>query len=300
MKEDVLNLKTVHQCNSCLGCKTLHPLVSVINLPEAGLEQRTLKFDFYTILLIEGQAEDFLYGRGSYDYSDASLLFLTPGESIKIDEDKNKILFQRGWLLAFHPDLLYRTSLGKNIKDYTFFFYNMDETLHLSRREKTKVMECLHCIGEELKHAIDCHSKILISRYIELLLDYCSRFYERQFITRSEANEVILGRMNILLDEYVRSGKLKDRVLPSAEYCADMLQLSPHYLNDLLKFETGKTLFEYFQLRRLELSRKMLLQGNLDVGQISEVLGFSSVQYFSCLFKKITGIAPNKYRLAQN
>lgn len=120
MKERILNIETVHQCNCCLGCKTLHPLVSVIDLSKSNLEQQIIKFDFYTILMMEGEIDDVLYGRKYYDYSNASLVFLTPGESIKIN--KSKALPSKGWLLAFHPDLISQTSLGEHIKDYSFFF----------------------------------------------------------------------------------------------------------------------------------------------------------------------------------
>lgn len=298
MKENILNIETIHQCNCCLGYKTLHPLVSVIDLSQANLEQCTIKFDFYTVLLIEGDVEDFLYGRKYYDYSNASLVFLTPGESIEISH--SDLLHRNGWLLAFHPDLLWRTSLGNHIEDYSFFYYKSDEALHLSLREKTKIIECLHNIGEELQHVIDCHSKTLISRHIELLLDYCSRFYERQFITRSEANKPIIRQTNILLDEYIQTGKLKKGKLPSAKYCADMLHLSSDYFSDLLYFETGQNINEYFQFKRLEASKEMLLKRGYTASMIAEKLGYPNVQYFSQIFKKITGIAPNNYRLAQN
>lgn len=298
MKETVLNIETVHQCNCCLGNKTLHPLVSVIDLSEAGPMPCTIQFDFYTILLIEGCAEDFIYGRKYYDYSNASLMFLTPGESIKTEQDR--MLPRKGWLLVFHPDLLCHTSLGEHIKNYTFFFYNREEALHLSLREKTKAAECFCHIRQELQHAIDCHSRTLLSRHIELLLDYCSRFYERQFITRCEANKALINRTDSLLDEYIRSGQIKSGVLPSTEYCGARLGLSSCYFNDLLKFETGKTISEYFEQKRLNASRKMLLDENSTASAVAEQLGYPSVQYFSYLFKKITGITPNEYRLAQN
>lgn len=298
MKENILNIETVHECNCCLGYKTLHPLVSVINLSQANLEQCTIKFDFYTVIMMEGDVEDFLYGRKYYDYSNASLLFLTPGKSIKIDH--SELLRRKGWLLAFHPDLLYRTSLGKHIGNYSFFFYKLEEALHLSLREKNKIVGCLHNIGEELEHAIDCHSKTLITRHIELLFDYCTRFYERQFITRCDANKPIIRQTNILLDEYIQSGKLKKGVLPSAEYCADKLRLSTRYFSDLLYFETGQNINEYFEFKRLEASKTMLLTSQNTVSGVAEKLGYPNVQYFSRLFKKITGIAPCDYRLAQN
>lgn len=298
MKENILNLETIHQCNCCLGYKTLHPLVSVIDLSQANLEPYIIQFDFYTVLLIEGDAEEFPYGRKYYDYSNASLVFLTPGESIKIS--CSKLLPCNGWLLAFHPDLLWRTSLADHIKNYSFFFYKLDEALHLSLREKTKIIACLHNIEEELQHAIDCHSKTLISRHIELLLDYCSRFYERQFITRCDANKSIIRQTNILLDEYIRSGKLKKGILPSVEYCAAKLGLSAHYFSDLLFFETGQNIQEYFEFKRLEASKIMLLEQGGTAGMVAEKLGYPSVQQFSRIFKKITGTAPSDYKAAQN
>lgn len=293
-----MKIETVHQCNCCLGCKTLHPLVSAIDLSEAMLMQSIIKFDFYTILLMESQSEHFIYGRQNYDYSNGTMVFLTPGQSIHIEEDS--VLPQKGWILAFHPELICGTSLGQNIKNYTFFFYRSKEALQLSIREKQKVLECLGSIRQELQHAIDCHSKTLISRYIELLLDYCSRFYERQFITRCEANKSVIRQTNILLDDYIQFGKLKNGVLPSNEYCADILQLSPHYFRDLLKFETGKSIYEYAQAKRLEAAKKMLLEANTSVSMVADQLGYPNVQYFSQLFKKITGVAPSEYRLSEN
>lgn len=298
MKENILNIETIHECNCCLGYKTLHPLVSVIDLSEANLEQCTIKFDFYTVIMMEGNVEDFLYGRKYYDYSNASLLFLTPGQSIKIDH--SELLRRKGWLLAFHPDLLYRTSLGGHIGDYSFFFYKPDEALHLSLREKNKIIDCLRNIGEELEHAIDCHSKTLITRHLELLFDYCTRFYERQFITRYDANKLIIRQTNILLDEYIQSGKLKKGVFPSAEYCAGKLCLSAHYFSDLLYFETGQNIHEYFEFKRLEASKTMLMELGCTAGMIAEKLGYPNVQQFSRIFKKITGVAPYDYKLAQN
>lgn len=298
MKKQILNIETVHQCNCCLGNKTLHPLVSVIDLSKNELVQQAMRFGFYTVLLLEDQIENSLFGRKYYDYSNASLIFLTPGESIQITKDH--LVSSKGRLLVFHPDLLCYTALGQHITDYTFFNYLTNEALHLSLREKNKAMECLCCIEQELCHPLDCHSKTLITRCIELFLDYCTRFYDRQFITRNEENQRILKKMDILLDEYIKSGELKDMGLPSAGYCAKQLKMSTHYFNDLLKFETGKNLYEYFQLKRLDISKQMLLDKNNTVSIVVEALGYPNIQYFSWLFKKITGIAPADYRLSQN
>ena len=192
--------------------------------------------------------------------------------------------------------LLYRTSLKNHIRNYTFFSYNKEEALHLSGRETATITCCLENIEEELHHSIDTHTATILSRHIELMLDYCTRFYERQFITRENKNKTVLEELETLLDDYIASGRLQGALLPTSEYCATGLGLSVPYFNDLLKFETGKTLDEYFQLRRLETAKRMLLKAENTPAVVARRLGYTSVQYFSLLFKKITGIAPNEYR----
>ena len=169
-----------------MGSKTLHPLVSVIDLSKADLSSHTdFKFGFYTILLSECKCEAYRYGHQYYDFSDGTLLCLTPGESISM-KDSDNTRPSKGWILAFHPDLICGTALGANIRDYTFFSYRPEEALHVSLREKQVILELLDKINQELQRCIDCYSQKIISKYIELLLDYCERFYERQFITRNE------------------------------------------------------------------------------------------------------------------
>ncbi len=296
---DILDIKTVTECNCCLGCKTLHPQACVIRLDQSNVEQHSIKFDFYTILLIENDSCDCCCcGRKYYDYSNATMVFLPPDRPFDMAHDK--ALPQKGWLLAFHPDLLFGTNLSNTIDSYTFFSYNKNEALHLSQREKNTIENCLREMDEELHHPIDKHSKTLITRYIELLLDYCTRFYERQFITRENKNKAIINNTDKLIDEYLTSGRMEKGLCPSPAYCAGKLHLSTSYFCDLLKFETGKTFNEYFQLRRLDISKKMLLQPDCTPSIVASRLGFSSVRYFSLLFKKITGFAPNEYRLSQN
>ena len=185
MGDKVLKLGSVHQCNCCLGGKTLHPLVSVIDLSKADLSSHTdFKFGFYTILLGECKCEACRYGHQYYDFSDGTLICLTPGESISM-KDSNNTRPSKGWILAFHPDLICGTALGANIRDYTFFSYRPEEALHISLREKQVILELLDKINQELQRCIDCYSQKIISKYIELLLDYCERVYERQLITRN-------------------------------------------------------------------------------------------------------------------
>ncbi len=295
----MLDFKTVYECNRRLDCKTLHPQVSLINLENSSLEQDSVKFEFYAILLIEDSPDECsCCGRRYYDFSNATMVFLTPGEIFRMNEEKT--LPTKGFLLVFHPDLLFQTSLKNHIRNYTFFRYRKEEALHLSQRETEKVTCCLWHIEEELHHPIDTHTATILSRHIELMLDYCTRYYERQFITRENKNKAILGKMERLLDDYIISGKLRGGKLPATEDIAEELNLSAAYFNDLLKFETGKTLESYFQLKRLDAAKQMLLQAGNTPAAVARQLGYPSVQHFSLIFKKITGVAPNDYRHSQN
>lgn len=293
--KDILNLDTIHQCNCLFGEKTLHPLVSVIDLSKAdGERQRQLKLGFYAVLLVEYPCECFIYGRKEYDFSDGTLLFFSPGETI---EEKQPLFGNKGWLVTFHPELIKSTSLGLNIENYTFFNYRKEESLHISLREKRCILRCLEDIDTELHWSIDCYSRTLISKHIELLLDYCTRFYTRQFITRCEANKKIIGKVRRMIDDYFMAGRVNFTGLPTAKQCAAQLQLSPAYLQDLLKQETGMTMCEYVQSQRIETAKKWLLEREKTTALIAKELGFSSTQYFIRLFKKITGAAPEEYKM---
>lgn len=298
-KENMLDFKTVHECNRCLDCKTLHPQVNLINLENPSLEQDAVKFEFYAILLIEKCPDECsCCGRRYYDYSNATMVFLTPGEIFRMNEEKT--LPAKGYLLVFHPDLLFRTTLKNHIRNYTFFHYRKEEALHLSQRETEKVTCCLWHIEEELHHSIDTHSAVILSRHIELLLDYCTRYYERQFITRENKNKMILEKMERLLDDYIASGELQNGKQPTPDRMAEVLGLSTTYFCDLLKFETGKTLDEYFQFKRLEAAKQMLLKSGNTPAAVARQLGYPSVQCFSLLFRKIIGVVPSDYRYSQN
>ncbi len=287
------------ECCHCLGSKTLHPQVSLINLEKPELEEDTVKFEFYAILLIEDCPDGCCCcGRKYYDYSVATMVFLTPGEIFRMS--KEDTLPPKGWLLAFHPDLLFRTSLKNHIKNYTFFSYHKEEALHLSRRETSTVTCLLEHIEEELHHPIDAHTGTILSRHIELLLDYCTRFYERQFITRENKNKLLLARLDRMFDEYLDSGRLSAGGLPVLAQCAAALNLSAAYFSDLLKFETGKSLEEYFEFRRLDTARRLLSEGMHTPAAVARLLGYPTVQCFSLIFKRVVGVPPGEFRYSRN
>lgn len=298
MGKETLNVSTIYQCNSFLGEKTLHPLVSVINLSDTEWEKQQcrLKFGFYAVLLEEYPHECFAHGRSNYDFSDGTLLFFSPGETLEIKKSQ-ELLISKGWLLTFHPDLIRNTSLGLNIDNYTFFGYRKEEALHISLREKKFICRCLENVNEELHWSIDAYSRTLISKEIELFLDYCTRFYTRQFITRCEANRKTIGKIERIVNDYFMTGQVNLTGLPTAKQCATRLHLSTAYLEDMMKQETGKTMYEYVQFKRMEIAQKWLLETDKTTGAIAKELGFSSAQYFALLFKKITGIAPDEYKM---
>lgn len=295
MGKQTLDIQTVCECNRCLGCKTLHPQVSLIDLENPGLEQEAVKFGFYAVMLIENGPDGCgCCGCRYDDYAYASMVFLTPGEVFRMSESDT--LPGKGRLLAFHPDLLFRTFL----REYTFFSYRKEEALHLSQRETAQVVCCLGNIDEELHHAIDTHTSAILSRLIGLLLDYCTRFYERQFITRENRNKAVVKKTEQLLDEYLVSGRAQGGGLPAQERFAGELGLSAAYFSDVLMFETGRTLDEFFELRRFHIARRMLLDEGSTPAAVAGRLGFASVQRFSWLFRKLTGVAPGEYRQSQN
>lgn len=296
MKKETVKIDTIHQCNTFLGEKTLHPLVSVIDLSKVNDKQQTsLQFNFYSVWLKECRCNSFAYGRQYYDYSDGTLLFFSPG--VPVDIKRNHDMFcSNGYLLTFHPDLIKGTFLGQRMKDYTFFFYQQNEALHLSSREKRTIHACMERINEEIHCPIDNYSNILIINKIELLLNHSIRFYDRQFITRHKANENLLRRVERILNHHFLDDRISARGMISTNYCAGLLHLSPVYFEDLLKHESGKTMHEYIQLKRIDMAKKQLSGTNKPIVRISEELGFSSSPYFSRLFKKLTGYSPNEYR----
>lgn len=296
METKLLNIETVAEYNDMLGVETRHPLVSVIDLTKAK-PMRHLRhtFGFYTVFLKEAKCGDLIYGRQYYDYQEGTVVCLAPGQVIGI-EDNGEIFQPKGWALCFHPDLIRGTSLGSHIKEYSYFSYEVNEALHLSQQEREIFVDCLHKISHELEHSIDRLSRRLIATNIELLLDYCLRFYERQFITREHVNNDILTRFETLLNRYFESGRAQQEGLPSVKWCAGELCLSPNYFGDLMKKETGKTAQEHIQFKLIDIAKELVLNPGRSISQISYELGFQYPQHFTRMFKKVVGMTPNEYR----
>lgn len=295
--DKLLNFETVTDYDDMLGVETLHPLVNVIDLSKAKrMHPLRHTFSFYVVFLKDEKNCDLLYGRQYYDYQKGSVVCLAPGQVIGIEDTTGEVFQPQGWALCFHPDLIRGTNLGRNIKEYSFFSYEVNEALHLSERERKVFLNCLDMIREEIGHSIDRMSKRLISNSIELLLNHCLRFYERQFITRQEANNDILTRFEALLDSYFSGDNAQQNGLPSVKYCAGELCLSTNYFGDLIKKETGKTALEHIQHKIISIAKEQLLIPSNSVSQVSYRLGFQYPQHFTRVFKKATGITPNEYR----
>ncbi|HLK28623.1 MAG TPA: helix-turn-helix domain-containing protein [Puia sp.] len=295
--EKIIQLETVSQFNSLRGQETLHPLVTVLDQSKSKpLYPARFVSGLYVVFLKEIKCGELKYGRNTYDYEEGTLVFIAPGQVYGVD-DKMKAVQPKGWALAFHPDLIHGTSLGKHIKEYNFFSYDVNEALHVSERERQVVIECFNKIQYELSHAIDKHSKTLIVSNIELFLNYCVRFYDRQFITRDNIHKDALVKFEELLNGYFQSDKPKTLGLPSVAYCGGQLNLSANYFGDLVKKETGKSAQEYIQEKVIDLAKEKVFDISKSISEIAYEMGFKYPQHFTRLFKQRVGQSPNEYRL---
>jgi AraC-like DNA-binding protein len=300
--ERIFRFDTVTEYNALNNHETLHPLVSVVDLSKAnprswdGEKTVRINYGMYCVFLKDFKGCDLKYGRNYYDYQEGTLLFVAPGQMVVVETDG--LVYQpKGYALVFDPDLIRGTSLAKSINEYNFFSYNSNEALHLSERERQIVLDCFSKIEFELQQNIDKHSKKLIASNIELFLNYCERFYDRQFITRDNVNKGILEKFEELLNSYFSSDKPQRLGLPSVSYFAEELHLSANYFGDLIKKETGKTAKEYIQDKIIDLAKNKTFDGNKSVNEIAYELGFKYPQHFTRLFKNVTGFSPNEYRL---
>ena len=296
---DIIRIKSIDQIHKALGIGApKHPLVTVIPLEDLvsyDYGEYTYVMELYHISLKCGIDGAITYGCNSYDFHDGTLVFSKPEQTLYYDSSIETSNCS-GWTLFFHPDLIRKSELGRTIEKYTFFSYEANEALHLSETERESITNLVKKIEEEYIQNIDKHSQRLIISNIHLLLDYCTRYYDRQFITRTERNKDIISEFENLLNNYFSSESLSEIGLPSVKYCAEQLHLSANYLSDLLKKETGKNGTEHIQYCVIEKAKDRLLSSTISVSEIAYDLGFEYPQYFSKLFKKNTGMTPAEYR----
>lgn len=294
--EKIHRIDTVSEHDKFYHKENLHPLVSVIDFTgtSPAIYASKMNFGFYAVYLKDVQCGDMKYGRHTYDYQDRTLVFVAPGQVIHVNI--NEDYRPQGFALLFHPDLIRGTSLGKHMANYTFFSYESREALHLSEKERSIVLDCFSKIRYELEQGTDKHSRMLIASNIELFLNYCIRFYDRQFITRNDVNRDNLEKFESVLNDYFQSEKPQTVGLPSVTYCAEQLNLSPNYFGDMIKKETGKTALEYIQLKVMDMAKEKILDRNKSVSEIAYELGFKYPQHFTRAFKNNTGHTPNEYR----
>ncbi len=293
-----IDLSSVAICNQLFGFKTFHPLVAVVDLTKAtkAVNHAQIHYGLYALFLKGGKDCDIQYGRRAYDYQEGTLVSFAPGQVAEINMLEDNV-HPKVYGLLFHPDLIRGTVLGEHIGDYSFFSYFSREALHLSQRERDVVMDCLHKIQEELIRPQDKQSKQLILMNIDLLLNYCLRFYERQFDIRELSNKDVLQKFEKLLDDYLASHLPQKLGVPTVAYFADKVFLSSNYFGDLVKKETGRSAQEYIQFKIIEKAKDLIAGTDLTISEIAYILGFSYPQHLGRLFKRYTGMTPRTYRL---
>lgn len=289
------HFNTVQEFNDYYGLETLHPLVSVVRFNKpAKVEEAMYHYGLYALFLKENKGCKLSYGRTEYDFDEMTVTSFAPGQVIHV-EPNPEVIIPKWTAIVFHPDLLNRTSLGKNISRYEFFDYTSNEALHLSVAEIEIFRGVLSMIQQELNRSIDKHSKELIVNNIELLLNYCLRFYDRQFITREEINHSVVKKFTALLDQYI-ANQAQQEGFPSVAYFADKCCYSPKYFGELVKTETGRSAKDFISDRMLSAAKQLLNDESLSIKTVSQQLGFEYPQHFIRFFKAKTGQTPSDYR----
>lgn len=300
MENKIINMESVQDYCRDLGCEVQHPLLCVVDMSTLPEIRHSLKrFGFYCIFLKQLECGTLLYGRSLYDYDEGTLVCVAPGQVAGID-DGGVTTNPKGWILMFHPDLLRGSSLASKMRDYTFFSYTSNEALHISERERQVVVGCMREIREELCCTSDRHSRRIIVSLLELLLNHCIRFYDRQFANRHVVNHDVLARFEALMDQYFNSSQPLSDGLPTVAWFADRLHLSANYFGDLVKRETGISAQEYIQQHIVERAKSLLIDRQMTVSQVAYSLGYKYPHHLSRMFKRVTGISPNEYKHTNN
>ena len=299
--QPIISIDSIDQYNKMYGFETFHPLVSVVDIADAAPDHRhnhiTLRYGLYALWLKNGIQCALHYGRRKYDYQEGTIVSFAPGQVVRVDmteEQRQSKAHTVG--LLFSPDLIYGTPLGKSISSYHFFDYDSAESLHLSERERQMFTDTLRSIRFEMEQPVDKHSQTILTDRIKLILDYCQRFYDRQFITRHKENSDFLSAFEQNIKAYFEQGEAMRYGLPSVAYFADKACLSSGYFGDLIRKETGLTAQAYIQQHVLALSKQMLLDSSKSITQVADQLGFQYPQHFSRFFKKLAGMTPKEYK----
>lgn len=290
----ILKVTRPSDYSSFLGVADRHPLVCVIDYDHISPVHTSLNdYSVYGIFLRDDELVDLTYGCGLYDYTKGTLLAVAPGQ-IGGTEDNGELVNISGWCMLFHPDLLHGTFLENQIRNYSFFDYSLNEALHMTEEEKDIIVGLMSSIEAETKKARDSHQDRIIVGYISVMLDYCQRFYDRQFLTRKIANSDILARFETTLKDYYANHCQLEQGIPSIQYMADKLCLSSSYLGDLIKRTTGVNASKYIQ-RMIVQEAKNLLASGKSVSQTAYALGFEYPQHFSRYFKREVRMSPGEY-----
>lgn len=300
MKE-IIKINSISEVHAYFGLeKPKHPLISILRIAgkinDIEFENFKYSLGLYHISLKDNCSYTITnYGRNSYDYQEGSMIFIAPNQVLEF-EKQNINANDTGWTIMFHPDLIRKSELSKKMEHFSFFEYTSNEALHLSDEERSTVTEITSKIEKEFSTNIDAHSQTLIISNLELLLNYCVRFYDRQFFTRTNLNKDLASNFKQLLKEYYATNKQQELGIPSVQYCGEAMNMSPKYLSDLLKKETGQSTQDHIHQYIIEKAKNKLLNSTESASQIAYALGFEYPQYFSTIFKKKTSMSPNEYR----
>lgn len=298
----IVSMDNIDLYNKMMGLETFHPLVAAVDLRESHPAPRPprvkWRYGVYALFLKHGVQCSIRYGRQKYDYQEGTVVSFAPGQMVEVEynEEQRKGAPSDVQGLLFHPDLIYGTPLGQHIGDYHFFDYESVESLHLSEREQQMFIDTLRTINQELQQPVDPHSQTILVDRIKLLLDYCRRFYDRQFITRHKQNSDVLVGFEQNLRAYFSEGMARREGLPTVAWFADKACLSPGYFGDLVKRETGLSAQQYIQQKVVSMAKQMILDDAYTINQIADSLGFQYPQHFTRFFKRHVGMSPREYR----
>ncbi len=296
-----LSINTISELHRLVGLPgPLHPLISLVDNTSMNIDRNSIpasfSLGFYKVSYKNSLKGRIGYGQGHYDFEEGGMIFTAPHQRISIDNDTEYY----GFSLLFHTDFVRNHPLGKNLRQYGFFSYDINEALHLSEKERATILNVLQSIGNELNNPIDDFSQDVIISYIEVLLNYSNRFYKRQFITRKVINNDVLVKMETLLNRYFEARQTLNTGLPTVEYLADQLYLSPRYLSDMLRSLTGQNAQQHIHQKLIEKAKEYLTATNLSVAEIAYELGFERPQSFNKLFRKKTNFSPLEFKQSFN